>query len=414
LQLLLNSTPAPPPPAITSQPQPTTGPANGAVVLSVAATGDGLTYQWRKNGRNLPDGGNVSGATTSTLTISNLSADDEAIYNVAVFNNGGSVVSRNASVTISRYAIDDALVAYWKFDEASGTSAVNSVAGGQPAVVTGTSSWLAGQIANAFNFDGFSYMFVENYTKATRALSVSGWARVADAPFNNIAFVRNAQGQIGVGAGVGPGTPAGQFEIGLVYDAVTGESRLSAAIGSGPNIVRATAPGVFPLGSFQQVGFTADGAQLRLYLNGVEVASVDYQGNINQPGIPWLSMGVRLSPDTSEPPILGPDGTNPDYLAGPLDDLGIWNRSLTAEEMNGVFTVGKAGKPLTDVVVTPPSNPTITGIRLNANGSITVEWTGGVLEVAETLNGTYVPLPAATSPYTITPDANARFARVRN
>ncbi|MBN9689351.1 MAG: immunoglobulin domain-containing protein [Verrucomicrobia bacterium] len=406
IQLLLNSTPAPPPPAITLQPQPTTGLANGQVSLSVTATGTGLTYQWRKNGRNLPDGGNISGATTSTLVISNLSPDDEAIYNVAIFNTGGSVVSRNASVSISQFAIDEALVGYWKFDQSSGGSAVNSVAGGSPATVTGSASWVQGQIANAFGFDGASYLFVDNYAKANRALSVSGWVNVAAGVGADVSFVRNAIGGLGV-------NPAGQFELGLIYDANTFEARLSAAIGSGPNIVRATAPGAFPTGAWQQVAFTADGAQVRLYLNGVEVASADYQGAINAPAIPWLSMGARLSNDDQEPPVLGPDGTNPNYLTGPLDDLGIWNRRLSAEEVSQIFTIGKAGKPLTDVVITPPSNPTFTGFRVNPDGSVTVSWTGGILEASGTLNGTYVPT-GLTSPATFTPATPNWFGRVRN
>jgi Concanavalin A-like lectin/glucanases superfamily/Immunoglobulin domain len=407
IQLVLNSTPAPPPPAITLQPQPSTGLANGQVTLSVTATGSGLSYQWRKNGRNLPNGGNIAGATSSTLVISNLSPDDEAIYNVAVFNEGGSVVSRNASVSISRYAIDDALVGYWKFDQSSGDSAVNSVAGGSAAVLTGTSSWVQGQIANAFGFDGFSYLFVGNYAKANRALSASGWVNVAAGVASDVAFVRNAIGAIGI-------NPAGQFELGLVYNVDTGEARLSAAIGSGPNIIRATAPDVFPTGSFQQVGFTADGAQLRLYVNGVEVASTDYQGTINAPGIPWLSMGARLSNDDQDPPVLGPDGTNPNYLAGPLDDLGIWNRRLTADELSQIFTIGKQGKPLTDVVVVPPVNPVISSVTANADGSVTVTYAGGVLEASPSLAGPYAPVQGASSPYTFTPTTPNWFGRVRN
>lgn len=405
LQLLLNSTPAPPPPSITLQPQPTTGLANGTVTLSVTATGSDLTYQWRKNGRNLPDGGNISGATSSTLVISNLSPDDEAVYNVAVFNAGGSVVSRNASVAISQYKIDEALVGYWKFDQSSGGSAVNSVAGGSPAVATGTPSWVQGQIANAFSFDGGSYLYVDNYAKANRSLSVSGWVKVAAGVAANVAFVRNAQGALGV-------APAGQFELGLVYDDTTGEARLSGAVGSGPNIVRATAPGVFTLGSWQQVAFTADGAQLRLYVNGAEVAATDYQGNINIPGIPWLSMGAWLSPDGGEPPVLGPDATTPNYLTGPLDDLGIWNRRLSAAEISQIYTIGQQGKPLTDVVIVPPVNPEITGIKVNPDGSVTVEWVGGILEAAASLGGPYAPVQGATSPYTFTPGGPILFGRV--
>jgi Concanavalin A-like lectin/glucanases superfamily len=168
------------------------------------------------------------------------------------------------------------------------------------------------------------------------------------------------------------------------------------------------------MGSFQQVGFTADGAQLRLYANGVEVASTDYQGAINAPGIPWLSMGARLNNDDQDPPVLGPDGTNPNYLSGPLDDLGIWNRRLTADELSQIFAIGKQGKPLTDVVVVPPVDPVISSVTANADGSVTVTYAGGVLEASPSLAGPYVPVQGASSPYTFTPTTPNWFGRVRN
>ncbi|HEY0262120.1 MAG TPA: gliding motility-associated C-terminal domain-containing protein, partial [Chitinophagales bacterium] len=49
------------------------------------ATGSNLTYQWRKGNVNLIDTGNISGATTSTLTINPITVSDTASdYNVIV------------------------------------------------------------------------------------------------------------------------------------------------------------------------------------------------------------------------------------------------------------------------------------------------------------------------------------------
>ena len=77
-------------PAITVQPVATQTACTGTnVSFSVTATGTGLTYQWRKNGVNLLNGGQlngtvVSGATTNTLTLSIVSATDAANYTVVV------------------------------------------------------------------------------------------------------------------------------------------------------------------------------------------------------------------------------------------------------------------------------------------------------------------------------------------
>jgi hypothetical protein len=90
-----------PNPTITSQPQSRTNSAGTTATFNVAATGLGpLTYQWRMNGSNLSDGGNVSGATNATLTLTNVQASDAGTYLVVISNAGGLTVSSNATLTV--------------------------------------------------------------------------------------------------------------------------------------------------------------------------------------------------------------------------------------------------------------------------------------------------------------------------
>lgn len=71
-------------PGIVTQPA-TTGVAPGdTAYLGVGTFGSGLTFQWFKNGSLLSDGGNVSGATTAVLTLSNATTADDADYTVQV------------------------------------------------------------------------------------------------------------------------------------------------------------------------------------------------------------------------------------------------------------------------------------------------------------------------------------------
>ena len=58
------------PPTITSEPVSVSVATNGACPFSVSAVGFGVSYQWHRNGTNLINGGNISGATSSTLVIS--------------------------------------------------------------------------------------------------------------------------------------------------------------------------------------------------------------------------------------------------------------------------------------------------------------------------------------------------------
>ncbi|MCF8371570.1 MAG: ice-binding family protein [Bacteroidales bacterium] len=97
------------PTLIPTSPDITTEPINqiacdgGSVSFSVVATGDGLTYQWRKGTTALTNGGNISGATTSTLTINPVSTTDAATnYNVVVSESiAPGATSTNVSLTVN-------------------------------------------------------------------------------------------------------------------------------------------------------------------------------------------------------------------------------------------------------------------------------------------------------------------------
>jgi pectin methylesterase-like acyl-CoA thioesterase len=86
--------PVPPPPAITAQPSDTNAPVGSPTSLSVAATGNGLFYQWFKNGALIP------GATQSSLGFASAQVTDSADYYVVVSNSSGSVTSSTAKLLV--------------------------------------------------------------------------------------------------------------------------------------------------------------------------------------------------------------------------------------------------------------------------------------------------------------------------
>ena len=89
------------PPVIVSQPNSRIDYLGTPVTFSVSATSSYPTaLQWRHNGTNLTDGGTVTGAFSSNLTISALSSLDAGAYSVIVSNVGGATVSSNAVQTI--------------------------------------------------------------------------------------------------------------------------------------------------------------------------------------------------------------------------------------------------------------------------------------------------------------------------
>ena len=72
------------------------------VSLTVTAQGAGtLGYQWLRNGLELTDGAAISGARSSTLTLSTVVAASAGDYSVRVSNAVGNTLSAAASVTVS-------------------------------------------------------------------------------------------------------------------------------------------------------------------------------------------------------------------------------------------------------------------------------------------------------------------------
>jgi hypothetical protein len=128
-------------PSITGQPASVTVTAGASASFSVTATGTApLTYQWQKGGVA------ISGATSSSYSISSTVAGDAGNYTVVVGNSGGSVTSSVATLTVNAAAIAPAI----STQPASQTVSVGSAASFS-VVATGTATltyqWQKGGVA---------------------------------------------------------------------------------------------------------------------------------------------------------------------------------------------------------------------------------------------------------------------------
>jgi hypothetical protein len=91
--LLVN--PAPIGPSVIASPQSQTVVVGSSVTLSVTASGTApLTYQWQKNGSNIP------GAASTQLALNNVQPADAGSYAVAVSNLAGTATSASATLTV--------------------------------------------------------------------------------------------------------------------------------------------------------------------------------------------------------------------------------------------------------------------------------------------------------------------------
>jgi hypothetical protein len=86
--------------AIGTQPVSATKCTGQTATFTVAATGPGLTYQWRKNTVNINTGTNAS-AGTATLSLSSVTSADNGTYDVVVTSTCGSPVTSDGTSTLT-------------------------------------------------------------------------------------------------------------------------------------------------------------------------------------------------------------------------------------------------------------------------------------------------------------------------
>ena len=88
-------------PFIIVAPTAVTAVSGDTVVLTVLAGGSApLSYHWQINSNDLVNGDNVSGATSPTLTVTDIKPTQAGFYTVTVRNSAGQTVSANAQVNV--------------------------------------------------------------------------------------------------------------------------------------------------------------------------------------------------------------------------------------------------------------------------------------------------------------------------
>ena len=330
MQLLLNPGPISQPPVIVRQPASANGLAGGCITLSVEATGPNLTYQWLKNGQE------IVGATAPQLTLANLKTNDAGNYSVIISNPGGRVASRTAVVGVVPSAqITSGLISYFPLDDIETLPAiVNAAPGGVAGEYRGNPfPDVSFFIGSAVRFDGASHVFVPNYPKVGKTMTVAGWVQ----PDTHGPLVNNwAEGQV-TGS-------SGQFFLELGSDEA-GAPVLRAQIEVGPNRVQAVGPVNDDPFDFHHFAMSANGVTLSIYWDGALIGTVDYLGTINNtPSLPWLAIGANLDVSGMMSPF------TPGIVGG-VDDVAIWNRSLSATEIQAIYNAGLSG---TAIGATPP------------------------------------------------------------
>ena len=173
----------------------------------------------------------------------------------------------------------------------------------------GKSLWLRGPELK-------EYAIVPDYPKAEHGkLSVSAWVYADSHP--RYAHIAANWGE----------SASGQFEFATCD--IDGDLCLYFATSDKKYaFVREGAAHPVPLNEWQHVAFTIDGSTVRLYRQGREVAAANHVG-LRYP-VKQRSLGIGVKIDDSD---ATPSKTTPGYWSGKLDEIAIFNGTLSAEDI---------------------------------------------------------------------------------
>jgi len=327
-------------PFIITQPASQTVNVGGNATFSVVAGGTPpLSYQWRFGGTLL------SGATGSSLSLSNVQLSDAGTYSVAVSNAFGSVLSTNATLTVNQAVCTNApagIVSWWP---AEGNG--NDIAGSNPGTVTGV-SYSAGEVGQAFNFNGTNgSVFIPASSSLNvglgNGLTIECWIKPGDLSVRHPLVEWNNGSTFGV-----------HFYVSQEWGGAGGPGNLFANItdtGAGWHPVF-TGPGVLNTNNWQHVAVTYDKTSGlgKLYLNGTEVASANL-GSFTPETSYNLYFGRRASPEAVAP-----------YVGG-MDEVSVYSRALGAGEIQTIYNAGSLGKcqngGVAPFITTQPASQTV-------------------------------------------------------
>lgn len=376
-------------PEITSQPVGGVLSAGTALELRVVATGTApLAYQWKLNGTAIP------GATSATYSLASASAAASGEYTVEVSNAGGSVTSAKAIVTVFAGPITENLVVHLKLDgnlnDSSGRGNAASEVGAAT-FVTGKVGPQAAQLLSEFDYLTLGSPADLNFGTTTD-FSIAFWAKVG-AWSSDPSFIGNKDWNSGGNQG---------YVI-----ATDGDGRLQWNL-AGPPGSRKDYDG--PANTFADQAWRH--VVVTFQRNGVASTYVD--GTLRD-ARPLTADQNNVDTPATFATNIGQDGTGnygPRFSDVTFDDIGIWRRVITPQEVAGIFEAGQAGQDLSTVVVAGPSDAGTLGIA-RSGANVVLTWdSGATLQSADAVSGTWTD-ETAQSPHQVTPAGAGKFYRLK-
>ena len=206
------------------------------------------------------------------------------------------------------------LISYWKLDESSGNS-IDSASGGNNGTTTNIIYSATGKINTAYQFDATAYVDYGNPSNLSfSAGSISYWVY----PTNLIgAMIHLSKGNVA-------------DDINGWWTGTLGDSILYIELANASSFqLEAISSGALSINTWYHVVATWDGSTVKSYINN----------------IPVLNTAQTVTPITNVYNFnIGKSShAASSFFEGTLDEVGVWNRTLTSTEISTLYNSG-AGK----------------------------------------------------------------------
>lgn len=260
-----------------------------------------------------------SGCNSSATKIwvrADLVPKNTTTYSLYVYYGNPSATAGSSSTTFNLY---NGLVAYWNFNENTGTSAADlSVNTNTATFGSGSSApnWTTGNYGTGISLDGNDYLLRADTSSLDIATSItiSAWIKPGSLPGYNTVIAKRDASATEANYALRTGTGGSSDELEFYY------------ANSGWHVYT-TSNANLSTGNWYFVTATYDGTTVRIYKNGTLLSGTCAYGLCN----------TSLVTDNNDLAI-GRGGEYPEHFIGLIDDVRIYNRTLPATEISQLYS----------------------------------------------------------------------------
>jgi hypothetical protein len=246
--------------------------------------------------------------------------------------------------------LPDGLVSWWRGEPTTSAVVLDSIDDNNGGFFTGSTPTPAppsytptGKVGGAFAFDGTNYVQIPDAPNLQPSqITLEAWV------FPTVLSSTSNQTVIGRGSST-DGTE--QWRLGVLNGISQFFSSPPPSVGSWPPLA---APAAIPLNEWTHLAATLDGATQVLYVNGRQVAAQSFPFAIFYTPVP-VGIGATWQ-----------NNTPTDLFNGVIDEVSIYDRALTCDEIFDIYNADLAGKNATAPYFTTDSQL----FAINTNGTV--------------------------------------------